>query len=126
MPSRARVVMLADELSRKRIELWGGNSRCAIMLAEELANIEKRNDQKIECREAAFFDGESPIAVSGVTALHLYAYLRQLSRGGTVAWIRVDADEVIAFVIWRSLVREDVASHQMPHHEDLGSLRNNG
>ena len=42
------------------------------------------------------------------------------------AWIRVDAEEVVSFVILRGFVSEDIPTNDMSHDEELGTGRNHG
>ena len=72
-------------------------------------------------RQTRLLDREPTVAVRGVAALDLHPDLCHLVRLRLVAWVGVDADDVVAFVVRRGLVRQDVPAHQMAHHQKLGT-----
>jgi hypothetical protein len=76
--------------------------------------------------EARILDRKSSIAITLVSTLHLDANLRFLALAGLVSWVRVNTDEVVALIVWWSLVREDVSPHEMTHDEKLGAGRDDG
>ena len=67
--------------------------------------------------ERFLLHGESTVAVRGHPALHLNPYLF-----AALPWVRVNADEVIPFVVRRCFVGEDVPPHQIAHDKVLGSV----
>jgi hypothetical protein len=116
-PAGGRLVVLANELLRQREKLWLASARRSVVPPEELPNVEERHDQEIESLERLPLHRKSSIAVTLVTALHLHTNdsLALATR------IRMYANQVVTLVARRSLVRQYVATKQVPHHEVLGS-----
>ena len=80
--------------------------------AQEIANVQIRNDQIVECAEGSCFDWETATVIRSQATFDLNANLsRHLS------WIGVNANEIVALVVRGRFVREDVPSHQVPHNE---------
>jgi hypothetical protein len=63
--------------------------------------------------------------IRGVAALNLNRDLGEFTGKGNVPRVGVNADQVIAFVVRRGFVCEDVPPHQVPHDEELGTSRDN-
>jgi len=112
-------VVLPDEVSGKCIELWLSGSARPIVLSKELANVQERHDQEVKCFKAGFFDGKAPVAIGGVPALHLNSHLRQFVLSWPMSWVGVNADQVVAFIVWWGLVGKDVPPHEVAHDEKL-------
>ena len=98
----------------------------AAVAPEEAPNVQEGDNEEIESVGALLPRREAPIAVVCVAALYLHSDLRLLPRLREMAWARVNAEDVVALVPRRSLVREHVAAHQVAHHEALGALGNHG
>ena len=67
-----------DEVSWQSVELRFLLPCGTVVLAEELPNVEKCNDQEIECIKAYLLHGEPTIAVRCIAALDLNTHLGQL------------------------------------------------
>jgi len=69
--------------------------------------------------EAGFFDRKSSVTIRGVAALHLHTDLSQLALPRLMPRVGMDADKIVALVVWRRFVRQDVSTHEVAHHEEL-------
>ena len=118
-------MVLSDEILRESVELWFPLTAGTVVFPEKRADVKEYDDQKIESVERLLFDWETPVAVGGVAALDLHPHLCHFAPLWLMAWLRVDADQVVAFVVRRGLVGEDIPSHQVAHHEKLGTLGHN-
>jgi hypothetical protein len=114
-----------SELPRDRI-LGSHPSRRAIVPSEELPDVQEGHDQEIECIEANRLDWEPSVAIRGVAALDLNPDLGGFTGMGDVRRVGMDADQVIAFVVRRGFVGEDVPPDQVPHDEELGTSGDDG
>src|SRR5438067_4016324 len=88
---------------------------------KEVAHVQECDDEVIEGVDGACLHGKSAAVICSQAALHLHT---DLSRNPT--WIGMNADEIVALVIRRRLVRKDVAPHEIAHDEMLCAQRHDG
>lgn len=114
-------MVFTDEVSGKREEVWFSGSIDPVVLSKEFADVQESHDQKVKGFKAGFFDGKPSVAIGGVPTLYLNSDLRQLVIGWPMAWIRMDADQIVALVVCWSLVGKDIPTHEVTHDEELGT-----
>ena len=61
-----------------------------------------------------FDKSKSTIAVACVSTFDLDSDLRNLARAWRMPRIRMDTNQIVAFVVWGSFVGQDVSAHQIP------------
>ncbi len=71
--------MQLDKLAGQGVELCLLLAGRAIVLAEELPDVEERHDQEVECIQARLLDRKAPVAISGIPALNLDTDLGNLA-----------------------------------------------
>lgn len=119
LPTRGHdPVVFLDEVPRKCVELGIAASLPSWTLPVEVADVEERNDEEVEGCEGARLYRKGTIAVRLIATLDLNAH----GLDGA-ARVRVDADQVVAFVIRWRLVSENISSHQVADDEKLSTER---
>src|SRR5436309_3823832 len=104
-------MMLPNEAHGESVEL---GLACAITAGvaaghtDIVADVKKHDDQVVEGSEGARLHGEATITICGEAALDLNADLPAIDTR-----IGVDADQIVALVVGRRLVGEDVAAHEV-------------
>lgn len=119
LPRRSLPVMSPDEGARQSVELGVASAVTAGAAVKEVADVQEGNNDKVERSEADVFHGECTIAIALISTLYLNPDLSLLAISGLMSWIRVDANQVVAFVIWWGFVGQDVSSHEMAHDEEI-------
>ena len=116
--------MLSNEVDGEGIELRVGGpflDHARLMLAEEVPHVDEDTDQVVERREGASLHRKASVAIGSEPTLYLHSDL-----AGIHSRVGVDADEVVALVVGRRLVGEDVPPHEMAHDEILRSKGDHG
>lgn len=111
-------MVFLDEVPRKCVELGIAASLPGWTLSIEVADVEEGNDQEVEGWEGARLDRKGTIAVRLIAALDLNAH----GLDGA-ARVRVDADQVVTFVVRWRLVSENISSHEVADDEKLSTKR---
>src|SRR6266849_546323 len=111
LPRTARVVVLADELNWECVKIGffdASKSALALLFAEEVPDIQVRDNDVVKRGERLLLDRESAVVVGCEPAFHLNTNL-----AGDASWLGVDADDVVTLVIGRRFVRKDVSAHEI-------------
>ncbi len=114
-PTAGLVVVLFDEADWEGVKLRIALA-VQIPLSSEIPDVEENGDEEIERGEGLLLDQEATIAVRCVTALYLDANLLclRLSTG-----VRMDADQVLAFVVRRGFVGKDIPPHEIALNQEF-------
>lgn len=102
------IVMLLNELTGQGEILGRLPPILVTKLAKEKADVQKHDDQIIKSTECLFFDRKCAITISLITTLHLHP-----DNSGRLLRVRMDANEIVAFIVWRGFVGEDIPPHQL-------------
>jgi hypothetical protein len=95
----------------------------AVVAAEELVNVQERHDPEVEGIQARPLDRKATVATRGVQAFQLDSDLGQFVKLWVVPRFGVDANKVVALVVRRGLVSQDVPPLQVAHDEELRTGR---
>ena len=112
--------MLLDKDKGQRVELWMFATFFPPCFRVEVADVKKDNDQIVECSKCFFFHWKRSITICLVATLDLHSddFFRPCR-------IWMNADEIIALIVRRSLVRENIAPHKLTNSQVLGAKRDN-
>ena len=117
--------MLPDKVLGQGVELWLLGPGAAIVLTIEVADVQEGNNQVVKRIQAFLLHREAPITVRCIATLDLYTDLRLFNGARLMTCVRVDTDQVIAFIPRGRFVSEDVAPHELSHHQVFGSSSDN-
>jgi hypothetical protein len=124
LPRRAFIMMQSDELVGQSVELWILPADGSVVPSVELTDVQKGDNQEVECIETRFLDGKPTVAVASVSTFDLDPDLSNLARAGLMPRIGMDTNQIVAFVVGRCFVCQDVSAHEIPHDQILGACRN--
>ena len=121
LPRRAFIMMQSDELVGQSVELWILPADGSVVPSVELTDVQKGDNQEVECIETRFLDWKPTVAVASVSTFDLDPDLSNLTRGGLMPRIGMDTNQIVAFVVGRCFVCQDVSAHEVPHDQILGT-----
>jgi hypothetical protein len=84
--------------------------RASLRLPEKVADVKERGNEKIELPLGREANVKATVTISGQATLDLDADVL-----AAAAWVRMDAEQVVTFVVGRGLVGEDVPAHEVAH-----------
>ena len=117
-------MMQSDKLVGQRVELWFLPAYGSVVPSVELTDVQKGDNQEVECIETRFLDWKPTVAVASVSTFDLDPDLSNLARAGLMPRIGMDTNQIVAFVVGRCFVCQDVSAHEIPHDQILGACRN--
>jgi hypothetical protein len=117
-------MMQSDELVGQSVELWILPADGSVVPSVELTDVQKGDNQEVECIETRFLDWKPTVAVASVSTFDLDPDLSNLTRAGLMPRIGMDTNQIVAFVVGRCFVCQDVSAHEIPHDQILGACRN--
>ena len=105
--------MLLDPSGRERKEFWAFFSRQS-RFAEKTSYIQEHSDHEIEGPKIFTRNDDATIAISLVATFYLHSHRLYI-----LPWVGMNANQIVSFVVRRSLIRENITPHQVSLNQKL-------
>src|ERR1039457_4232640 len=114
-------MMLPNKLIWQGIKFSLFRTACSIILTKEFSDIQESDHKKFKSIQRVFFQWKPSVTVSGISTFHLNTNLSAFTVCGLVSGIWMNANQVVAFIVWWSFVSENVSTHQISHYKIFSS-----
>lgn len=116
LPGRCSYVVFSNEFIGQRIDLNFSHSGGTVVLPAEFPDVHKDHREEIKSTNRNLFQGKPSVAIRRVATLDLNSNLSDFAIARDMPRIRMNANEIVAFIVRWRFVSKNVSPHQVPHY----------